>query len=198
MYRVIRSNGRNEIREYAPAYRTLVFNQNEEDSAQYDLEFTVPFPTMLFAKHLGYDDLFIAFALKPIETVDDLVYCPPIPNLYHSWNMCGCNSRYSLERSIQRFWGSKFNLDGGTGHRVIEAMFGNFPPYGLSVWASLSLEKVIERLKEASDKIHYSPRPFWMFATHQTPNEPSKPPRKTHIMGLDLNAKYPESKGLEV
>jgi hypothetical protein len=107
------------IREYQPVKRTIVYREDEYCEYK-EKTYLLQFPTMLFMWNRGR--LHVAFTKRPIKSLDDLVYCPPMGNIYDDWAVCGCNSG-SLTGSIKIFWRSEFTDDGEAGIDALNNAF---------------------------------------------------------------------------
>jgi len=176
MYRIIQKSNKAPVMiEYSPMKRSIMytpFSSEKEYSMDDAVELRVQFPTTLFLKFPYDSRLYVAFAPTPVKSIDDMLYCPTLPNLYYRWNICGCEC-INLVEGIKTFWGVGFNEDGSVGHNAMSVVMGVqrlLPQFGLRAlqkWEEFSLETYIERLiKYSTNK-----RPFWMFATGRVENE---------------------------
>jgi hypothetical protein len=141
--------------------RTFVLLE-EDPHRRYD--FFLQFPTMLF---YGGPGLKVAFAEKPIQSLHDTVYCPPMPNAHMlSWQICGCGAS-SLSYSTELFWTTAATPEATIGADMLKSMFRiwfhSFSYTRIAVnfrkWEKISkkkngLEKIIKRMKMCGKENH--------------------------------------------
>ena len=73
----------------------------------------LPFPYILFAHERR--TLWVGFANQPIVHDNDLVYFPPLGNMYPSFRCCLGGYSHpprTIEQAIQKFWFATFGDDG--------------------------------------------------------------------------------------
>ena len=115
-------NGAEAVREYAPCRRTITIGNGRE--------FSLQMPYMLFLRI--NETLYVAFSLKSIQSLKDIVYCATLGNIYTKWRVCGYDGydandyeAKDLNKNIMIFWNSRFTSDGRAGRDPLSAAIVN-------------------------------------------------------------------------
>ena len=116
------------LREYEPSKRTICY-RGASGPCRRSGPFTegrlyyVQFPYTLFRWVNGV--LKVGFLKHKLSSEDDLVYCPPLGNVYEEFRICGCDSN-AIDTSIEAFWTKVFTNDGDRGELVTRLMFSRW------------------------------------------------------------------------
>ena len=129
-YRVLATRNNYEVmREYTPCRRTIRIGAG----CGCDLPrkwLTLSFPYIVF--YWTNPELYIGFAKSPVTSIQNLLYCPTIGNVYEYWRVCGCaiykkNPGISqISKAINLFWNKEFTSDGTDGPNALVSTFSLF------------------------------------------------------------------------
>lgn len=123
--RWVSQDGKLLIAERPPQYRdvnyTSALKMHAKQGVKYKFNIAVPWTIYIMLwQPGGYIDLLFAFANdKPIESLDDVLWNLPVPNIYQSGSVCKPNSSsiklenagQAINEAYQLLWNSNFNLD---------------------------------------------------------------------------------------
>lgn len=123
--RWVSQDGKLIIAERPPHYKDVSYTPALKSNAKLvskdKFNIAVPWTTYIFTwEPNGYIDFLFAFASdKQIESIDDIVYHLPVPNIYVSGLVCKPNASsaklttagQAINEAYQLLWNSNFNLD---------------------------------------------------------------------------------------
>jgi len=135
-----------EVREYAPSKRTLLF-VTPRSKAKVQPSYFVNFPYVIFVRKKN--ELLMAIAKHPIQSDNDVVYFPTVGNVYANMKVCLANSamrgapNFSFDLMVEYFWSSPADLNGNwTGRKAIAENFGS-----CGEWEKMDVEEVLDRIE---------------------------------------------------
>ena len=141
------------VREYPPCRRTIrFFGRSEKD-------YFLQFPITLFANRMwtDYYALRVGFVKQPITSWNDLVYIPPLGNIYNLGTVCNTSRSSDINHAINAFWSSEFGMDGSPGRHSnywtfsreensVEDNYRELMEKGFEDWAAISRAKIVSPL----------------------------------------------------
>lgn len=130
-----------QVLQYAPTKRIVSF---------WKLRLQLPVPYQLYClnrNQYGVAGLRTVFAAKKITRPSDLVYFPPLPNIYNNGEVCFHDEPITLTEFISSFWSERFV----TGKEIVwlgvessKRIFGERKDSSRwKVWAEKSIEEIL-------------------------------------------------------
>jgi hypothetical protein len=178
------------LREYSPSKRTICHYDGGNFSDNY---YFLKFPGILFYEVLyRYNEkaFLAAFVKSPLQSEEDIVYVPPMPNIYINGWVCNGPTGVYFEEKINNFWQLRFGHDGDAGYSIIRELMNDSGASidvditnWFSIWSQFSMDEFWDKLDNVKNN----------FRTYYDRQYVARMPFKVWVDVVDARNCYPDS-----